>query len=77
MRSIGVRELQRNARDHLHAAEAGETITVTRRGQPVAQLVPIQPQPMRASALLERWRNVPSVDSDGLRADVDAALDSR
>jgi prevent-host-death family protein len=43
MRTIGIRELRQHASRHLREVEAGETITVTDRGRPVAQLVPIRP----------------------------------
>jgi prevent-host-death family protein len=44
MRSIGIRELRQHASRHLREVEAGETITVTDRGRPVSQIVPIRPQ---------------------------------
>lgn len=41
MRSIGVRELRQNASKYLRQVEQGETLTITDRGRPVAQLTPI------------------------------------
>ena len=41
MKSIGIRELRQNASVYLRLVKAGETIEVTDRGEPVAQLVPI------------------------------------
>jgi len=41
--SIGIRELRQNASAHVAAASAGETITITDRGRPVAKLVPLTP----------------------------------
>lgn len=38
---IGVRELRQNASQYLHRVAAGESFTVTDRGMPVAQLVPM------------------------------------
>lgn len=38
---IGVRELRQNASQYLRRVCAGESFTVTDRGTPVAQLVPI------------------------------------
>lgn len=41
MRTIGVRELRQHASRWLALVRAGERITVTDRGRPVAQLVPL------------------------------------
>lgn len=41
MSTIGVRELRQQASQHLRAVEAGESVTVTDRGVPVARLVPV------------------------------------
>jgi prevent-host-death family protein len=40
MESIGVRELRQNASKYLRRVAAGESITVTDRGKPVAVLTP-------------------------------------
>lgn len=40
MSEIGIRELRQHASHHLRAVAAGETVTVTDRGRPVAELVP-------------------------------------
>lgn len=40
METIGVRELRQNASAYLHRVAAGESITVTERGKPVAVLNP-------------------------------------
>jgi prevent-host-death family protein len=51
MARIGIRELRQNASEYVRRAEKGETIEVTDRGRPVAQLTPL-PQPQ---SILERW----------------------
>lgn len=51
MARIGIRELRQNASEYVRRAEKGETIEVTDRGRPVAQLTPL-PQPQ---GVLERW----------------------
>ena len=48
---IGIRELRQNASQYVRRAEKGETIEVTDRGRPVAQLTPL-PQPQ---SVLDRW----------------------
>lgn len=40
MTEIGIRDLRQYASQHLRAVAAGETLTVTDRGRPVAELVP-------------------------------------
>lgn len=41
MASVGIRELRQRASELLRRVEAGETIEVTDRGRPVAQLSPL------------------------------------
>ncbi len=43
MESVGIRELKQNASEVVARAEAGETITITVQGRPVAKIVPITP----------------------------------
>jgi prevent-host-death family protein len=51
MRQVGVRELKQNASAVVAEAAAGEIITITSRGKPVAQLVPLRKS--RIEALVE------------------------
>jgi prevent-host-death family protein len=41
MTTIGIRELRQHASQYLRRVKAGETITVTERGEPIAELRPI------------------------------------
>ena len=41
MTSVGIRELKQNASAVVARAAAGETITITDRGRPVAQITPL------------------------------------
>ena len=51
-------------------------MTITRDGSPVALLTPF-PQPrLSAAALLEGWENVPRIDAESLRRDIDQAFDT-
>ncbi|MEO6085409.1 MAG: type II toxin-antitoxin system prevent-host-death family antitoxin [Umezawaea sp.] len=63
---IGVRELRQNASAYLKRVSAGESITVTDRGVPVAVLIP----PPRDASLRERLR----VSGELLPADADRAV---
>ena len=58
-------------------AARGEPITITRAGQPVAELRPVAHPPLTAETLLARWRRLPAMDPVALRADVDRVLDPR
>jgi len=76
MVEVTVRELRNDGGRVLDRVERGESLTVTRDGHPVAELRPLARRPLRASALLSRWRRLAHVDAARLRADIDAALDS-
>jgi prevent-host-death family protein len=41
MKTVGVRALKQNASAVVAAAAAGESVTITDRGRPVAQLIPL------------------------------------
>ena len=70
-----MRDLRNYGGQILNRVEAGETMTITRDGSPVALLTPF-PQPrLSAAALLESWKNVPRIDADSLRRDIDRVLD--
>lgn len=51
MRQVGAFEAKTHLSDLLAAVEAGEEITITRRGRAVARLVPVAPPPGRDAAL--------------------------
>ena len=55
MTRVGSFEAKTKLAELLDKVEAGETITITRHGRPVAQLVPVQPDhdPERMRALVE------------------------
>jgi prevent-host-death family protein len=43
MKDVSVRELQREIKAILDRVERGESVAITRRGRPVARLVPAEP----------------------------------
>lgn len=51
MRHVGAFEAKTHLSELLAAVEAGEEITITRRGRAVARLVPVAPAPGRDAAL--------------------------
>lgn len=72
-----IRELRNSGGEVVDRVQRGERLVVTRAGKPVAELVPVARPAVAASVLLDRWRNLPDVDPDDLRADLDAILDPR
>lgn len=63
MRTVGIRELKRDASSIVDAVEAGETVVVTRRGTPVARIGPVGAPP-RVQRLVDQglmtWPGVPT-----------------
>jgi prevent-host-death family protein len=75
MAEVSVRDLRNRGGEILNRVAGGETLTVTRDGDPVAELRPLPKRPLQAERLLERWRTLPVVDRARLRADIDELLD--
>ena len=75
MDTVTIRDLRNHGGEVVSRVEAGQHITVTRDGRPVAELRPLRARGVSAAALLERWRRVPAVDAVGFRRDVDAVID--
>ena len=76
MSEATVRELRNQGGHVLDRVLAGERVTITRDGQPVAELVPIRRRPLSAEALVARFRHLPPIDPVAFRSDIDAFLDS-
>jgi prevent-host-death family protein len=75
MRSISVQDVQANWSTILEAVSQGETITVTRNGEPIAELRPPQlkplsdrprPSPREAVEALRAFRKRAKMTFDGL-----------
>ncbi len=77
MSTVSVRDLRNHGGDVLDSVLRGESVTVTRQGKPIAELRPISGGGTRAATLVARWRSVPVVDFEELRADLDDVLDAR
>jgi prevent-host-death family protein len=76
MSEVTVRELRNHGADVLQRVVRGEALTVTRDGEAIAELRPLRRRPISAATLLARWRRLPSVDPEKLRADIDATMDA-
>lgn len=75
MDTVTIRDLRNHGGDVIDRVAAGNPVTVTRDGRPVAELRPLRQGGLTAGVLLERWRNVPVVDVAQLRRDIDSIID--
>lgn len=76
MDSVSVRDLRNHGGRVLQRVANGEALTVTMDGQPIAELRPVVGRGLAAATLLQRWRRLPPVDPQQLRADIDRVLDT-
>jgi prevent-host-death family protein len=75
MNEVSVRELRNYGGQILNRVESGENMTITRDGAPVALISPLRQPRLSAPALLENWKNVPLINAESLRRDLDQVLD--
>ena len=76
MSEVTIRELRNNGAAVLGRVEHGESLTLTRDGEPVAQVVPLPRPPSRVELLIARRGHLPRVDSGAMRADIDSIIDA-
>ncbi len=76
MTTVTVRDLRNKGGEVIDRVMRGDTVIVTRDGHQVAELRPLPPRALDASALLARWRHLPVVDPVTLRRDIDSFLDA-
>jgi prevent-host-death family protein len=74
MGKVSIRDLRNHGGDVVDRVIAGEVVTVTRSGRPVAELRPLQRVALNSETLLTRWRSIPVVDAADLRADLDSII---
>lgn len=77
MGEVTIRELRNHGGDVIDRVSAGERLIVTRSGRPVAELRPLPSRGVSATTLMERWRQLPPMDLDTLRADIDRHIDPK
>jgi prevent-host-death family protein len=75
MSSVPVRDLRNRSADVLARVTQGESLTVTRDGEPVATIGPLPRRPVGVAQLIERRKSLPLIDAAALRADLDELLD--
>lgn len=76
MPEVTIRELRNRGGEVVDRVAAGERLTITRSGRPVAELRPLRATAVTAAVLLQRWRRLPALNAAALRADLDATLEA-
>ncbi len=72
---MSIRDLRNRGGDVVAMAAAGEPVTITRDGTPVAELRALPPRQLTRDQVLARWRAAPPVDLEQLRRESDAVID--
>jgi prevent-host-death family protein len=75
MNEVSIRDLRNHGGEMVDRVAHGERLTVTRDGKPVALLVPLGREPLSVDVLIERWSQLPAMDPQSLRRDIDAVID--
>ena len=75
MNEVSIRDLRNHGGEMVDRVAHGERLTVTRDGKPVALLVPLGREPFSVDVLIERWSQLPAMDPQSLRRDIDAVID--
>lgn len=75
MSEVSIRDLRNHGGDVVDRAARGERITITRSGRPVAELRRLDLEPLTAEELIARRRNLPRVDYEEMRTELDSIID--
>ena len=75
MADVTIRQLRNEGGKVIERVIHGEVLTVTRDGRPVALLTPIPTRDVPLDVIRERWRNLPPMDYESLRRDIDEIID--
>ena len=73
---VSIRDLRNHGGDVINRVAAGERVTVTRDGRPVAELRPLGRPAAPTTVLKRRWSQLPALDLAAFRRDLDRVLDS-
>ncbi len=76
MAHVTIRDLRNRGGEVIDRVLAGERVTVTRDGTPVADLRPLSRRGPDAATLLARWSTLPPLDAERFRRDIDKVLDA-
>ena len=72
---MSIRELRNHGGEVIARVQAGEPLTVTHSGMPVARIVPIAPPALSAEVVVAAWGRLPRIDLAELRRDIDELID--
>jgi prevent-host-death family protein len=75
MADVTIRQLRNKGGEVIDRVVRGEVLTVTRNGRPVALLSPLPEQHLPIDVIRERWRNLPPMDYESLRRELDEIID--
>jgi antitoxin (DNA-binding transcriptional repressor) of toxin-antitoxin stability system len=75
MSEVPIRDLRNHGSEVIDRVRRGERITVTRDGEPVAELRQLPRRRLSAAALIEQFQALPRIDPVSLRADIDSLID--
>ena len=75
MAGVTIRDLRNHGGEVVERVLAGERVTITRAGKPVAELRPLPSEGVLTEVLLERWKRLPVADLTLLRRDLDVLID--
>lgn len=75
MNGVTIRDLRNRSAEVLRRVERGESLTVTRDGEPVATVTPLPRRTVQVEELIARRRSLPVIDADELIADIDELID--
>ena len=70
-----MRDLRNHGREVIDRVMNGESLTVTRLEQPVAEFRPMPKPGPDASALLARWKHLSHVEGRDIQRDLDETID--
>lgn len=75
MGEASVRQLRNQGAAVIDRVLGGERVTITRDGEPVAELLPLRRRPLNRNVVVQRFRALPPLDPTRLRADIDRTID--
>jgi antitoxin (DNA-binding transcriptional repressor) of toxin-antitoxin stability system len=74
--NVSIRDLRNKGGEIVDRAARGEQITITKNGEPVAELRALPRRWVPMDVLHEKWKSLPSMSYQDLRADLDEIFDS-
>lgn len=75
LKSVTIHDLRDRGDDVFAEVARGETVTVTRNGEAIAEIRPYPPRGLTTEELIARRRHLPPIDPVRLREDLDSVLD--